>query len=169
MTSVRQTQEPVTGCFDLVRRQASGEIRGAKIMKMCGLTRVHHMKLQRMFAGLAMGLAVTLAHAAPPEGKDAAAFSRADVVRRKPRGGRARRQELARYPQDDGLVWNDIAAIKKLTALVASARDWPLENIVAILRENPGENVARGERSLIDGGRPRRSPQAHRSCSDENK
>jgi 4-oxalocrotonate tautomerase len=56
--------------------------------------------------------------------------------------------------------------IQKLTAVVASAYDWPLENIVVILRENPDENEARGGR-LADGGRPRRSPQAHRSCSDE--
>ena len=59
--------------------------------------------------------------------------------------------------------------IQKLTALVASVYDWPLENIMAILRENPDENVARGGRLLIDGRKPRRSPQAHRSCSDENK
>jgi 4-oxalocrotonate tautomerase len=59
--------------------------------------------------------------------------------------------------------------VQKLTALVASAYDWPLENILVILRENPDENVARGGRLLIDGGRPRRSPQAHRSQSDETK
>jgi 4-oxalocrotonate tautomerase len=59
--------------------------------------------------------------------------------------------------------------IQKLTVLVASAYDWPLENIVVILRENPDENVARGGRLLIDGGRPRRSPQAHRLSSDKNK
>lgn len=57
--------------------------------------------------------------------------------------------------------------IRKLTVVVASAYDWPLENIVVILRENPDENVARGGRLLIDGGRPRRSPQTHRSYSDE--
>jgi len=51
--------------------------------------------------------------------------------------------------------------IQKLTALVASAYDWPLENIVVILRENPDQNVARGGRLLVDVGRPRRSPQAH--------
>lgn len=59
--------------------------------------------------------------------------------------------------------------IQKLTALVATAYDWPSENIVVILRENPDENVARGGRLLIDVGRPRRSPQAHRSSSDEDK
>jgi len=59
--------------------------------------------------------------------------------------------------------------IRKLTALVASAYDWLLENIVVILRENPDENVARGGRLLIDSGRPRRSPQAHRLSSDKNK
>ena len=59
--------------------------------------------------------------------------------------------------------------IQKLTALVASAYDWPLENIVVILRENPDENVARGGKLLVDGGRPRRSPQGDRSCSDKNK
>jgi 4-oxalocrotonate tautomerase family enzyme len=58
--------------------------------------------------------------------------------------------------------------IQKLMALVASAYDWPLDNIVVILRENPDENVARGGRLLIDGRKPRRSPPAHRSCSDEN-
>jgi len=58
--------------------------------------------------------------------------------------------------------------IQKLTALVASAYDWPLENIVVILRENPDENVARGGRLLVDVGRPRRSPQEHRSSSDED-
>ena len=59
--------------------------------------------------------------------------------------------------------------VRKLTAVVASAYDWPLDNIVVILRENPDENVARGGRLLIDGGRPRRSPQAQRSYTDENK
>ena len=57
--------------------------------------------------------------------------------------------------------------IQKLMAMVASAYDWPLDNIVVILRENPDENVARGGR-FADGGKPRQSPQAHRSCSDEN-
>ena len=94
---------------------------------------------------------------------------RLDVVRRKPRGNVFDGKNWRGYTQDDGLVWNDIAAIQKLTALVASADDWPLEYIVIILRENPGENAARGGRMLIDGGRPRRSPQGHRSCSDENK
>jgi len=59
--------------------------------------------------------------------------------------------------------------VQELTALVASAYDWPLENIVVILRENPDENVARGGRLLMDGERPRRSPQGDRSCSDKNK
>jgi 4-oxalocrotonate tautomerase len=59
--------------------------------------------------------------------------------------------------------------IQMLRALVASAYDWPLENIVVILRENPDENVARRGRLLNDGGKPRRSPQARRSSSDENK
>ena len=59
--------------------------------------------------------------------------------------------------------------IQKLTALVASANDWPLENIVVILRENPDDKVARGGKLLNDGGRPRRSPQAQRPSSDENK
>ena len=59
--------------------------------------------------------------------------------------------------------------VRKLTAAVALAYDWPLENIVVILRENPDENVARGGKLLIDGGRPRRSPQAQRSVSDETK
>jgi len=59
--------------------------------------------------------------------------------------------------------------IQKLTALVASAYDWPLENIVVILRENPDETVARGGRLLIDGRRPRRSSQAQRSYSDGTK
>ena len=59
--------------------------------------------------------------------------------------------------------------IRKLTAVVASADDWPLENIVVILRENPDENVARGGRLLIDGEMARRLPQVHRSYSDETK
>ena len=59
--------------------------------------------------------------------------------------------------------------VRKLTALVASAYDWPLENIVAILRENPDENVARGGKLLIDGGRPRRSHRSAASSPDENK
>jgi 4-oxalocrotonate tautomerase len=59
--------------------------------------------------------------------------------------------------------------VRKLTTVVASAYDWPLENIVVILRENPDENVARGGRLLIDGRKPRRSPQAHRSSLDKNK
>jgi len=50
--------------------------------------------------------------------------------------------------------------VRKLTAIVASAYDWPLDNIVVILRENPDENVARGGKLLVDGRRPRRSPQA---------
>jgi phenylpyruvate tautomerase PptA (4-oxalocrotonate tautomerase family) len=33
---------------------------------------------------------------------------------------------------------------RELTALVASAYEWPEENIVVILRENSDENVARG-------------------------
>jgi 4-oxalocrotonate tautomerase len=57
--------------------------------------------------------------------------------------------------------------VRKLTAVVASAYDWPYDSIVVVLRENPDENVARGGRLLIDGGRPRRSPQVQRSCSDE--
>ena len=59
--------------------------------------------------------------------------------------------------------------VRKLTAVVASAYDWPLENIVVILHENPDQNVARGGRLLIDGGRSSRSPQAHRSSLDKNK
>jgi 4-oxalocrotonate tautomerase len=59
--------------------------------------------------------------------------------------------------------------IQKLTALVASAYDWPLENIVIILHENPDQNVARGGRLLIDGRKPSRSPQAHRASSDKSK
>jgi 4-oxalocrotonate tautomerase len=59
--------------------------------------------------------------------------------------------------------------VRKLTAVVASAYDWPLGNIVVILRDNSDENVARGGRLLIDGGGPRRSPQAHPSCSDGTK
>ena len=59
--------------------------------------------------------------------------------------------------------------VRKLTTIVASAYDWPLDSIVVILRENPDENVARGGRLLIEGGRPRRSPPAPRSCSDDNK
>ena len=57
--------------------------------------------------------------------------------------------------------------IRKLTAVVASAYDWPSRNIVIILRENPDENVARGGRLLIDVRRPRRTAQAHRSSADE--
>lgn len=57
--------------------------------------------------------------------------------------------------------------IQKLMAMVASAYDRPLDNIVVILRKNPDENIARGGR-FADGGRPRYLPQAHRSCSDEN-
>jgi phenylpyruvate tautomerase PptA (4-oxalocrotonate tautomerase family) len=59
--------------------------------------------------------------------------------------------------------------IQKLMALVAPAYEWPLENMVVIPRENPDESVARGGRLLINGGRPRCLPQAHRSCSDGNK
>ena len=57
--------------------------------------------------------------------------------------------------------------VRKLTAAIASAYDWPLENVVVILRENSDENVARGGRLLIDGGRPRRPAQAQRAVSDE--
>jgi len=57
--------------------------------------------------------------------------------------------------------------VRKLTALVASAYDWPLDSIIVILRENPDENVARGGRLLIDGARPRRPPQAQRSYSSK--
>jgi len=42
------------------------------------------------------------------------------------------------------------ALVRELTALVASAYNWPAENIVVILRENSDENVARGGRLLID-------------------
>jgi phenylpyruvate tautomerase PptA (4-oxalocrotonate tautomerase family) len=56
--------------------------------------------------------------------------------------------------------------IQKLTTLVTPAFDWPLENILVMLHEDPDPNVARGGRLLIDGGRQRRSPQAHRSCPD---
>jgi len=57
--------------------------------------------------------------------------------------------------------------IQKLVALVASAGNWPFENIVVIVWDNPEENVARGGRLLIDGGS--RSSQAHRPCSDGTK
>jgi 4-oxalocrotonate tautomerase len=57
--------------------------------------------------------------------------------------------------------------VQKLTALVASAYDWPLDSIIVILRENADENVARGGRLLVDGRRPRRAAQAHRSYADE--
>jgi phenylpyruvate tautomerase PptA (4-oxalocrotonate tautomerase family) len=56
--------------------------------------------------------------------------------------------------------------IQKLTTLLTPAFDWPLENIVVMLNEDPDQNGARGGRALIDGGRERRSPQAHRSCPD---
>lgn len=46
--------------------------------------------------------------------------------------------------------------MRDLTALVASAYDWPVENIIVILRENTDENVARGGRLLVDRGRPAR-------------
>jgi 4-oxalocrotonate tautomerase len=59
--------------------------------------------------------------------------------------------------------------VRKLTAVVASAYDWPAKNILVILRENPDENVARGGRLLIDGGRPRRPAQAQGSVSDQTK
>ncbi len=39
---------------------------------------------------------------------------------------------------------------RELTALVASAYDWPEESIVVILRENSDENVARGGTLLAD-------------------
>ena len=57
--------------------------------------------------------------------------------------------------------------IRKLTSLVAAAYDWPIRNIVVILRENPDENVARGGKLLIDGGGPRRSLRAQRARLDE--
>ena len=59
--------------------------------------------------------------------------------------------------------------VRKLTDVVASAYDWPLDNIVVILRENPDENVARGGKLLVDGRRPRRSPPAQRSYTDEKR
>jgi hypothetical protein len=55
--------------------------------------------------------------------------------------------------------------VQEFMALVASAYDWPLENI--ILREN--ENLASGGRLLTDGGRPRCSPPGHRMSLDKNK
>ncbi|MBZ5562344.1 MAG: tautomerase family protein [Acidobacteriia bacterium] len=56
--------------------------------------------------------------------------------------------------------------VRKLTAVVASAYEWPSENIVVILRENLDENVARGGRLLVDGGARRSTSQAYRSYSD---
>ena len=44
--------------------------------------------------------------------------------------------------------------VRELTALVASAYGWPLENIVVILHENSDDNVARGGNLLADRGRP---------------
>ena len=46
---------------------------------------------------------------------------------------------------------------RELTALVASAYEWPEENIVVILRENSDENVARGGILLADRP-PQRMP-----------
>jgi 4-oxalocrotonate tautomerase len=59
--------------------------------------------------------------------------------------------------------------VRKLAALVASAYDWPLNNIVVILHENSDENVARGGKLLIDGARSRRPAQAQRPVSGEAK
>ncbi len=59
--------------------------------------------------------------------------------------------------------------VRKLTAVVASAYDWPAKNVVVILRENPEENVARGGKLLLDGRMPRRPAQAQGSVSDETK
>jgi 4-oxalocrotonate tautomerase family enzyme len=40
-----------------------------------------------------------------------------------------------------------------VTRLVAMAYDWPEENVILVLHENPDQNVARGGRLLKDGSR----------------
>jgi 4-oxalocrotonate tautomerase family enzyme len=45
-----------------------------------------------------------------------------------------------------------------LTRLVAQAYDWPKENIILILHENPNQNIARGGRLLGDR---KKNPRTH--------
>jgi len=40
-----------------------------------------------------------------------------------------------------------------VTRLVAQAYDWPEENVILVLHENPDQNVARGGRLLKDRSR----------------
>ena len=44
-----------------------------------------------------------------------------------------------------------------ITRLVAQAYDWPKENVILVLHENPDQNVARGGRLLKDRSRSHKS------------